>query len=268
MAAGDGSRRLGKVPALGGRGQRRPTCGRLLRGCVRPGSPVPVSVRCHLCHQVSAAELRRIRETGGATRALTQDCHPGASEQRSPAATSPSPPPLPAKTLGRDPGRGHLHLGLCTPSSLPPPLPSKARPHPHSSSKGALLNLASGICPAGGRGLVDLGGPAALLSFQRDLGEGPCAERRQGRRAGGGIAEPALGEVHECLQTALGCREAAAKSGPACRGAAGRAGGRVREPRGEPRSAAPRPPGCAPAPCASACHAPRCLPAGLRRLLA
>lgn len=35
-------------------------------------------------------------------------------------------------------------------------------------------------------------GPIALLSFLRDLGEGPGAERRQGRRAGGGITRDIL----------------------------------------------------------------------------
>lgn len=64
------------------------------------------------------------------------------------------------------------------------------------------------------------GGPIALLFFLRDLGEGPGAERRQGRPAGGEIAETSFSEVHVCLQTALGCRETA-RTGPGCGGAAG-----------------------------------------------
>lgn len=77
-------------------------------------------------------------------------------------------------------------------------------------------------------------GPIALLSFLRDLGEGPGAERRQGRRAGGGIAETSFGEVHVCLQTALGCRETA-RTCPGCARAAG-----CREAAGVSRAGAPQ----------------------------
>lgn len=64
--------------------------------------------------------------------------------------------------------------------------------------------------PLPGSWLVDIpagcGGLIALLSFLLDLGAGPGAERRQGRQAGGGIAETSFSEVHVYLQTALGCR--------------------------------------------------------------
>lgn len=66
-----------------------------------------------------------------------------------------------------------------------------------------------------------LGRRIALLSFLRDLGEGPGSERPRGRRAGGGIAETAFSEVHVCLQTALICRETA-RTGPGCGRAPGR----------------------------------------------
>lgn len=90
------------------------------------------------------------------------------------------------------------------------------------------------------------GGPIALLSFLRDLGEGPGAERRQGRWAGGGIAETSFGEVHVCLQTALGCRETAricpgCGRAAGCREAARVSGARAPQHRPAPLGLRPRP---------------------------
>lgn len=65
------------------------------------------------------------------------------------------------------------------------------------------------------------GSSIALLSLLRDLEEGPGTERRQGRRAGGGIDETSFSEVHVHLQTTLGCRETA-RTGLGCGEAAGR----------------------------------------------
>lgn len=63
-------------------------------------------------------------------------------------------------------------------------------------------------------------GPSALLSLCVTSGAGPGAERHQGRREGGGIAQISSSEVHVCVQDILGCREAA-KTGWGCCCAAG-----------------------------------------------
>lgn len=105
------------------------------------------------------------------------------------------------------------------------------------------------------------GGSIALLCFLLDLGEGPRAERLQGRRAGGGIAHTSFSEAH------------VTGTGWGCGGAAGQRG-RPREwvtPGAPQRGSAP-PPGCAPALCAPARHVQsssvlRSRPAGLLRLL-
>lgn len=90
------------------------------------------------------------------------------------------------------------------------------------------------------------GGLIALLSFLLDLGAGPGAERRQGRQAGGGIAETSFREVHVYLQTALGWLsvDGEDRSGLLRRRRPGES--RVSEPRWALRSASPRPSGCAP----------------------
>lgn len=82
----------------------------------RPGA---CSCFFYLCHQVSAAELHCFRETRGAdTRAHTglpfaaSLAHLGVTDPTGPAATSPPP-----WTSRQDPERGHLHLGLSTPSA-------------------------------------------------------------------------------------------------------------------------------------------------------
>lgn len=113
------------------------------RGCVRLGA---CSGFVHLCHQVSAAELRRIRETRGAdTRAHTGLPFssllgsPRSSGSHRPTATSSSP-----RTLQQDPRQGHLHLGLCTPG-LPAIQP---RLNPRRSS-GPQLGLLDFLCRGG-----------------------------------------------------------------------------------------------------------------------
>lgn len=60
--------------------------------------------------------------------------------------------------------------------------------------------------------LACCGGAIALLSFLLDLGEGPRAERLQGRRAGGGIAHTSFSEVH-VTGTGWGCGGAAGQGG-------------------------------------------------------
>lgn len=57
------------------------------------------------------------------------------------------------------------------------------------------------------------GGSIALLCFLLDLGEGPRAERLQGRRAGGGIAHTSFSEAH--VTDRLGLRRSCRPEGEA-----------------------------------------------------
>lgn len=129
------------------------------RVCARPGAS---SCFFYLCHQVSAAELRRIRETRGAdTRAHTGlpfSCllgSPRSSVPAGPTATSPSP-----RTPRQDLGRRRPHLGLATPSGL---LASQPLLSPRRSSRPSLGPL-DFLC-RGGDQWISLPAVAARLPF-------------------------------------------------------------------------------------------------------
>lgn len=114
---------------------------------------------------------------------------PRSSVPAGPTATSPSP-----RTPRQDPGRGRPHLGLATPSGL---LASQPLLSPRRSSRPSLGPL-DFLC-RGGDQWISLPAAAARLPFclfcvtsRKALG----TERRQGRRAGGGIEETSFSEVH------------------------------------------------------------------------
>lgn len=201
---------LGKVPALGGGGS---TGGRLPRPAVISST---FAIRC----------LRGAAASPGDHRG----CHPRARTAAGPFPESRIPPTRrpPSHPAGH-PCRARVAdtSTLAFACRLLPACPavSPAPAGAHEVFAGALvLNFASRISCAGVltpwiflHGCSDR---TALLSFLRDLGAGPGAERRQGRRAGGGIAETSSSEVHVCWQTILGSRETA-RTARGCGGAAG-----------------------------------------------